>query len=288
MNCSKFLLVLLFSLTMTACFTLAKTGLKDCIYQPEDQKIAEEKLKFFSAKSTLPISELIPEIGYSFIGTPYLAATLENGPEEKMVINLRELDCTTFTENCLALARTVKSGKTDFESFIAELEHIRYRNGIRDQYLSRLHYFSEWILNNASKKIVSDEPNRVGERFTKTIQFMSSHADSYPVLKTHPELIPTLVKQEKEISAAEFFYFPKNNFENLLKNLHHGDIVGLTSGIDGLDINHVGIIVLKDNQFHLLHAGQSGKMVLISESPITDFLKPESKNTGIMIARPVF
>lgn len=273
---------------MSACFTQTKTGLKDCIYQPEDRKIAEEKLKTFAAKSTLPISELIPEIGYSFLGTPYVGATLENGLEEKMVINLRELDCTTFAENCLALARTVKSGKTDFESFIAELEHIRYRNGIRNQYLSRLHYFSEWILNNTSKKIVSDEPNRMGERFNKPIQFMSSHPDSYPVLKAHPELIPTLAEQEKVISGAEFFYFPKSNFENLLKNLHHGDIIGLTSSVDGLDINHVGIIVWKDNQFHLLHAGLSAKMVVIPEGPITDFLKPESKNTGIMIARPVF
>jgi hypothetical protein len=288
MNHSKFILFLVYSLSMSTCFTQAKTGLNDCIYQPEDRKIAEDKLKTFSAKSTLPISELIPEIGYSFIGTPYVGATLENGLEEKMVINLRELDCTTFAENCLALARTVKSGKTDFESFITELEHIRYRNGIRNQYLSRLHYFSEWILNNAAKKIVSDEPNRMGERFNKPIQFMSTHPDSYPVLKAHPELIPTLAEEEKEISAAEFFYFPKNNFENLLKNLQHGDIIGLTSSVDGLDINHVGIIVWKDNQFHLLHAGLSAKMVVISDSPITDFLKPESKNTGIMIARPVF
>jgi hypothetical protein len=117
---------------------------------------------------------------------------------------------------------------------------------------------------------------------------MSSHPGSYAVLKDHPELIPTLVKQEQEISAAEFFYFPKNNFENILKNLHHGDIIGLTSSVDGLDINHTGIIVWKDGQFHLLHAGLTAKMVVISEGPITDFLKPESKNTGIMIARPVF
>ena len=32
----------------------------------------------------------------------------------------------------------------------------------------------------------------------------------------------------------------------------------------------------------------SGKKVLVSEGPITDFLKPQSKNSGIMIARPVF
>ena len=269
-------------------YAQVKVSLNNCIFSPEDKRIAEEKLKSFSSKSAIQISDLICEIGYSFIGTPYVGATLENGLEEKLVINLRELDCTTFVENCLALARTVKSGKTDFTSYITELEHIRYRNGIRNEYLSRIHYFSEWIHNNNEKKIVTDEPNLMGERFDKPIRFMSSHPASYPVLKAHPELIPTLAAQEKDISSIEFYYFPKSNPENLLKNLHHGDIIGLTSSIEGLDINHTGIIVWKDNQFHLLHAGQSGKKVLISDSPIIDFIKPESKNTGIMIARPIF
>jgi len=258
------------------------------IFRPEDKQIAEEKLKTFQKKSGLPIDELIPEIGYSFLGLPYVGATLENGNEEKMVINLREMDCTTFVENCLALARTVKSGKTDFDSFVGELEKIRYRDGIRNQYLSRIHYFSEWILNNSAKKIVSDLPNTAGEPFVKPVSFMSAHPGSYAVLKAHPELIPTLSAQESAISRAEFFYFPKNNPEKLLQNLHHGDIIGLSSSTEGLDINHVGIVVLKDGQFHLLHAGQSAKMVVISDGPITDFIKPESKNTGIMIARPIF
>ncbi len=282
------LLVLIFSTSLTTSIAQTKVLMKDCIFQPEDRRIAEEKLQSFAAKSTLSISELIPEIGYSFLGTPYAGATLENGLDEKLVINLRELDCTTFVENCLALARTIKSGKTDFESYISELQLIRYRNGIRNQYPSRLHYFSDWIHNNAQKKIISEEPNQKGERFEKTVCFMSTHPDSYQVLKTHPEVISILANQEKALSSVGFYFFPKSNPENLLKSLRHGDIVGLTSSVEGLDINHVGIIVWKDNQFHLLHAGQTAKKVVISESPITDFILPASKNSGIMIARPVF
>jgi hypothetical protein len=288
MKSSTIIFVLLFLLNLSAALAQQKISLDDCIFQPEDQRIAVEKLNSFSSKSAIPIADLISEIGYSFIGTPYLGATLENGLEEKLVINLRKLDCTTFVESCLALARTVKSGKTDFESYVSELEKIRYRNGIRNQYLSRIHYFSEWIYNNSEKKIVTAEPNLKGEKFERTIRFMSSHPDSYAVLKAHPELISTLILQENEISGMELYYFPKSNPENLLKNLKHGDIIGLTSNTEGMDINHVGIIVWKDGQFHLLHAGLSAKMVLISEGPITDFIKPESKNTGIMIARPVY
>lgn len=288
MKIKSIILFLLFLLSLETLNAQKVVSLNDCIFQPEDRRIVEEKLKTFSSRSCLSIAELIPEIGYSFLGTPYVGATLENGLEEKLVINLRELDCTTFAESCLALARTVKSGKTDFESYISELERVRYRDGIRNQYLSRIHYFSEWIRNNAEKKIVSEEPNLKGEKFERTIRFMSSHPESYPVLKAHPELIHALIQQEKEISGMNFYYFPKNNPNQILKNLKHGDIIGLTSSTEGMDINHVGIIVWKEGQFHLLHAGQSAKMVVISEGPITDFIKPESKNTGIMIARPVY
>lgn len=262
--------------------------MNDCIFQPEDKRIAEEKLNTFSSEASLPIADLIVKIGLSFLETPYVAATLENGLEEKLVINLRELDCTTFAENTLALARTVKLRKTDFGSFAAELEKIRYRDGIRNQYPSRLHYFSEWIQNNSEKKIISETPNLQGIKLDKPIDFMSKHPEEYPVLKAHPELIPLIAVQEKQISSTGFYYFPKNNPENLLKTLRHGDIIALTSEIEGVDVNHVGIIIRKGNQFHLLHAPLSGKKVLVSDGPITDFIKPQSKNSGIMIARPVF
>jgi hypothetical protein len=269
-------------------FAQPKFNPNQCIFQPEDKLIAEEKLKLFSSKSKMPISDLIVEIGLSFLGTPYVSASLENGLEEKMVVNLRELDCTTFAENCLALARTVKLGKTDFETYVSVLEQIRYRDGKRNQYPSRLHYFSEWIHDNHNKGIINQSVNKNGISSNKTINYMSTHPTDYPVLKDHPELIPAIAKQEKELTATGFMYFPKTDIPNLYKNLKHGDIIALTSSIDGVDVNHVGILIKKVNEFYLLHAPLSGKKVLVSEDPITDFLKPNSKNNGIMIARPVF
>lgn len=268
--------------------SIAQSDKPDWIFQPDDQRLVEEKLNAFSLKSTLPIPELIIQIGGSFLGTPYGAATLENGLEENLVINLRELDCTTFVENCLALARTVKLGKTDFESYATELEKIRYRDGLRNLYPSRLHYFSEWIHNNQKKGFISELSNQNGEMEARTINFMSTHPLSYPVLKEHSDLIPTIDEQEKNLTCVEFKYFPKSNLPNLYLNLQQGDIVGLTSNIEGLDINHTGLIIRKNNDFYLLHASQSGGKVMVADEPLSAFLKPQSKNTGIMIARPVF
>jgi len=173
MKTGTILLILSFVISISNAQLPSK--LTDCIYQPEDKIIAENILHKFSTKAEKPINELIAEIGLTFSGTPYVAATLENGVDEKLVINLRELDCTTFVESCLALARTVKLGKTDFESFINQLELIRYRDGICNQYPSRLHYFSEWIHNNQNKNFVSEKPNFQGVKVNKSINFMSTH-----------------------------------------------------------------------------------------------------------------
>jgi hypothetical protein len=280
------LLLVVFNIGVS--ITNAQLNRADIIYQPEDKRLVEEKLQAFSSKAGLPISTLITEIGLTFLGTPYVAATLENGLEEKLVINLRELDCTTFAENCLALARTVKSGKSDFDSFASQLEKIRYRNGERKLYPSRLHYFSDWIRDNDHKEIISAKINQKGVKTGKVINFMSTHSNSYPVLKEHPELVPVIAAQEKELTEADLYYFPKDNIPNLYEQLQHGDIVGLTSAMDGLDVNHVGIIIQKDKEFYLLHASQSEKKVVVATSPLTEFLKPASKNSGIMIARPVY
>lgn len=288
MRLHDLVLIILISFGFNLSDAYSQVNLKECIYRPEDKRIAEQKLQSFASKSDLPISDLMVEIGLSFLDTRYVAATLENGLEEKMIINLTELDCTTFVENCLALARTVKLGKSDFKSYVAELERIRYRDGIRNKYPSRLHYFTEWIQNNSEKKIISEEPNLQGVKLKKKINFMSTHPESYPVLKEHSGLIPEIALQEKKISAAGFYYFPKDDPDKLLQVLQNGDIIGLTSNLNGIDINHVGIIIRKDNQFYLLHAPLSGKKVLISESPITDFILPKSKNSGIIIARPIF
>ena len=282
------ILLLILSIGLSCFSVKSQVNLKECIFQPEDKQIAEDKLSTFSSEASLPIADLVVKIGLSFLETPYVAATLENGLDEKLVINLRQLDCTTFAENTLALARTVKLDKKDFESFVAELQKIRYRDGIRNQYPSRLHYFSEWIQNNHKRGIVSELVNQNGVKSDKAINYMSTHPADYPVLKEHPELIPAIAKQEKELTKTGFMYFPKSNIANLYRYLQHGDIIALTSSIDGVDVNHVGIIIKKGNEFHLLHAPLSGKKVLVSDGPITDFLKPQSKNSGIMIARPVF
>ena len=156
------------------------------IYTQKDVDVCNSKFNLAVEQklSSLPINQVIIEIGKSFLGTDYVANTLEVGQEEKLVINLTGLDCYIFLETSLVFSRCIKKGKSTFEDYQKELTNIRYRNGKLNQYPSRLHYFSDWIYDMNKRGIGKDITKELGgKRFVKKINFMSTHVDSYRQLK---------------------------------------------------------------------------------------------------------
>ena len=258
------------------------------IYQPADKKIAEEVLELFSSNRNLPASELMVKVGGFFKGTPYVAHTLDVSDTERLVINLRGMDCTTFVEYCLAFTKTIRSGTLTFGKFTDELQSIRYRDGIIHGYPSRLHYFSDWIYNNGAKKIVRDVSEETGgTRYFKTISFMSTHPESYRQLADSSGLVKTIVEQEKNISSRTMFYIPEDKITAIENHLKDGDIVGITTNVAGLDISHTGILVRKKGRIYLLHASTTAGKVVVSDKTLVDYLKGNKSTTGIMVARPL-
>ena len=256
------------------------------IVTEKDKVLLQEKFDQFSKDSNLSTGELVLKIGNDFMGTPYVGNTLDRSIEEDLVVNLRELDCTTFAENCLAIARTIKSGKPTFESFTNELEKIRYRNGQLNGYVSRLHYFGEWIINNVEKGIVEEVSSKIGGvKCPIVLNFMGTHPDSYPQLKANPPLIKEIKIIEKRVSAEPFFFIPKEKIAIHEKDMLDGDIVALVTKIPGMEVSHVGILFKKDGRVYLLHASLSGGKVGTTKVPLADYLKDSKNTTGIFVVR---
>ncbi|UCC41535.1 MAG: DUF1460 domain-containing protein, partial [Candidatus Aminicenantes bacterium] len=69
-------------------------------------------------------------IGKLLIGTKYVGGTLEGEGPEICRIDLTGLDCVTFFENVLCIARIIKKRKTTFDDFKAEVTYTRYRGGM--------------------------------------------------------------------------------------------------------------------------------------------------------------
>ncbi len=214
------------------------------IYSEKDVEICNSKFHLAVEKNLgeKPIGDVITEIGESFIGTDYEAFSLEKSGDEKLVINFSGLDCTTFLETALALARCIKSGKTSFEDYQNELTNIRYRNGSIDKYPSRLHYFSDWIFDNQKKGIIKDITKDLdGDPIKFKLNFMSAHPQSYKQLKENPEFIPIIKKQEDAINEREYFYIPKDKVSQIEDKIDNGDLIAFVTNIKGLDISHTGI-----------------------------------------------
>ncbi len=250
-----------------------------------DKQAFEDKIIEVDGLLEKDLGKTIVAVGKSFLGTPYVAKTLEIGEIETLVVNLHGLDCTTYVENVLAFSLLLKEGESDFNSFTKDLETIRYKNGKLDGYASRLHYFSEWIANNEKKGLLKDITSEIGgKEITKEINFMSSHRELYPFLKEDANY-EKIQASENYLNNQSICILPQDKIEASEHLIRSGDIIALTTSINGLDITHTGIASReKDGRIHLLHASSSGE-VKISELPLVDYLKKVKKNTGIMVAR---
>lgn len=230
---------------------------------------------------------LVTDIGRAFLGTSYMAQTLEINEKESLVINFHEFDCTTYVENVLAFSLLVKKQQFNIEAFANLLRNIRYRDGKLSGYGSRLHYFTEWIADNSDKGIIRDITKELGGiAIEKEINFMSGHRDLYPMLKDDSNF-EDILTAEKRLNNKSIYYLPREQVKNLEKQLQDGDIIALATSIDGLDVTHTGFAYMNSNgRIHLLHASSSGE-VEISEKPLSEYLKGIKSNTGIIVARPL-
>ena len=259
---------------------------------PDDDDAIVCKKKFDIAVSlTLqkkPIGDVIVEIGKTFIGTEYVANALEVPGEEHLVVNMRGLDCVSFYENALVLARCVKKKKMTFDDYKAELQFIRYRHGKIDRYPSRLHYTSDYIYENEKKGVWKNVTKDLGGvRYTKTVNFMSTHPDSYRQLKENAEFIPVIKEQEHEISKRELYHVPKEKIADVSPQLKNGDILGITTDIEGLDVAHTGIVIWQNGKVHFLHAPNVGHKLTITEKTLAEYVAGNKRQIGIMVARPL-
>lgn len=233
----------------------------------------------------LPYGDLVCSVGNYFLGFPYKPGTLESGHKEKLVINFAQFDCFTFVETVLALSKCVSAGKISKSEFQSGLQFIRYRKGIINGYSSRLHYFSDWLRDNAQKGVLREVSKKMGAVANrKLINYMTAHRTSYPALKSEEEF-QEIRLIEKCISCKKLNVIDKNGIKSL-SEIQHGDIIAFASSKEGLDIAHVGFAFWKGRFLHLLHASSKEGSVIISPKTLFTYLKQNKNFSGIVIARP--
>ena len=263
----------------------------------EDWQIFEAKVQWAleAGVDTLPVGAAMAEIGRSFVGTAYVPKTLEVEGPERVVVNFRGLDCVTFVENVFALSRFVRSGEATppRNRPVAEaryqklIEEIRYRDGQLDGYASRLHYFSDWIADNASRMLIRELGlDLEGIHDLEPVDFMTTHVDAYSQLADVGNL-EALKETEERLSAAGRVFVPEAGISAVADHVQDGDIIAATSAVDGLDVAHTGLALWVDGTLRLMHAPLVGDSVQISEVTLAERIQGIEGQDGIIVARPL-
>jgi hypothetical protein len=261
-----------------------------------DWGVFEAKVRWAAGQGldTLSQGDAMARLGLTFIGATYTPATLEVPGPERLVVNLRAFDCVTLVENLIALAwfvrRDGEAALTDAAAarrrYEGYLRTLRYRGGVIAGYPSRLHYFSEWLSDNARRgnlELVSDGFASVVE--SEPIGFMSSHAGSYRQL-ADPGVAESIQAIEARLNAAGGRRIvPEGAIAAIADQVRDGDVIAATSTLPGLDVAHTGIAVWRQGKLHLLHAPLVGKSVELSALPLADRIQAIAAQDGIMVGR---
>ena len=235
-----------------------------------------------------PIETVLEQTAHFFLGTPYVAGTLDSGDEnEQLVVNLHQMDCFTYVENVIALSKTALGDSLTFEGFKAHLQNIRYRDGALSDYASRLHYTSDWIYNNQEKGIVENISKQLsGIKETKAINFMSTHRSAYRQLAHDDAMLEKIKQTEQQINNREgFYYLPKQDIAAMASHIPHMAVVGIVTTIDGLDTTHIGFAYQKDGVLGFIHASTLKNEVVIDANTLSDYCMGQRRCRGIIVAK---
>jgi len=244
----------------------------------------------------VPLGRAVVRVGEQAAGTPYEAYTLEAylkaggkpTSTEPLVLSLTRFDCVTLVESCLAIARAARAqGAPSWERFGREVERMRYRGGVRGDYTSRNHYFSEWISDGERRGLVRDVGAELGGvEDTRPLRFMTEHRASYPAL-ADDGVYRAIGAMERRLDGHARHVVPTARIADVADRIQTGDVLAFATSIPGLDVSH-SAMAYRDGAgvLRVLHAPLSGGVVEVTRRTLPEYVAAIKRATGVLVARP--
>jgi hypothetical protein len=242
----------------------------------------------------LPLPQRTMRVARELLGTPYVNYTLEvDDHVESPVVNFAGMDCWTFYENSLAVARMLRHKPAPYrpEDMLHMIEVERYRNGkCTGSYLSRMHHLEEVFHDNQRRGYAENITRRIpgSVPLRREIREMTVQWKAYRYLRSNPALIEPMGRIEAQVSKLPVHHVPKNKVRSIEHYLQDGDICAITTAYKFGYTSHVGLIQREGNRAIFVHATSDrdkGRKTVV-DRPITDYLYQNSKHAGIVICRP--
>lgn len=273
------------------------TALEDSLRcTPEDSARAVSLLQLTAQQNCRTTAQAALFAAMAMRGMPYAAGILEcPDGTERLTINMRATDCITLVETATALAITARQGMLTLPRLATNIQALRYRDGMRDGYASRLHYFSQWAQQGCQRGIMEDAGAEGKWPFTGRqrldLHFLSRNASSpsaAPALRGDTAEISSVAHYERELSGTVVNYIPKNllaQSQHSLKAIHDGDILALVTTKKGLDVSHVGMALWKGGRLYLLNASSLQHKVVVGPQTLYNYMAKRKSLLGVRVIR---
>jgi hypothetical protein len=244
-----------------------------------------------------PLGRSAVRVGELAAGSPYEASMLEaylrggGSPRETepLALSLDRFDCVTLVEACLAVARTAGyGGAPSWKVYGREVERMRYRDGRRRAYASRLHYFSEWISNGEQRGLLRDLGTELGGVVdARPLRFMTGHRQSYPAL-ADDRVFEVMTAIERRLDRNPRRIVTPARIPAVADAIATGDVIAFATSIPGLDVTHAAFAYRDvSGVLRVLHAPLSGGVVEVTRATLPEYVAAIRRCTGILVARPL-
>lgn len=271
-------------------FLTATTGAAEPAVEwtPEDRQALTQWFADVGARQpNEAFGDLIVRVGQKKLGVPYENKATPAAPEV-LRVTLKTLQCMSFVESSLAVSRCVWQATPDAACFLREITSERYRDGRIEGYASRLHYFEEWLADNARRGRMTLLTQSLGGTAKQLVtDYMSTHAALYPELALADDLA-AIRAVEKRLSGETYWIMPRDKVAAIEPQLQSGDVLAFLGNEPGLLVAHTGLVLNDGGKIHILHASSAPhKKVMITTGDIAEYLHQRASRTGVMVARPL-
>ena len=211
------------------------------------------------------LSERHKYFSAAFLGKKYKENTLSGDLNNKeiFVINFDQMDCFTYVDYLHSLLKA-----ENYYHFVRILKKVRYKDGVVS-FKNRNHFFYNWLENVEG---IEDITQKI------------SYGNSTSVIKNlnqknSKEFYLDGIKPKKvKIQYLKTKFITNKN----LSNFRSGDYIGIYTDKEGLDVSHIGILIVKGESYIFRHASSLAGVRKVVD---VNFLEYLDGKPGIIVYR---
>ena len=193
-----------------------------------------------------------------------------------IMIRLDSLNQREFIYTALAAAKTAALTVPSLREFEKNLENISRRKGVDEGFASQFFYGADWIVDNVYRGNIQEMTEYLdgGSSRTKTLDYVSRHADEFPAL-SNPEVLDKVKVVEFGYRSHRIPHLKKQSIGNKTTKelLQNGDIIIMNPPEIDFDIYDIGIVSREKGEPYLIHISRENNEVRMDPYPLTRLFK---------------